>query len=204
MSVNTTTLSINLREGHFRTARAQRQLLRCLSRGHPCKPPTYRSVHDQFKTASGVQNSGPWDPWLPVVERTRLFAQCRHSARCAPVHGSLTLPQEPCRITKQTKQTGSPVFKTNPTSGVRVPRAVELVQHSPVAHVSGCERGCALRRNSGPAVVVGSTGHRAVAGSGDKRAYLIRDLISIAVAWLGMATRWKSTREASPKVERVD
>ena len=23
----------------------------------------------------GVQNSGPWDPWLPVVENSRLFAQ---------------------------------------------------------------------------------------------------------------------------------
>ena len=22
-----------------------------------------------------VQNSGPWDPWLPVVENSRLFAQ---------------------------------------------------------------------------------------------------------------------------------
>ena len=31
-----------------------------------------------------VQNSGPWDPWLPVVENSRLFAQRVHSARCAP------------------------------------------------------------------------------------------------------------------------
>ena len=37
-------------------------------------PPPYRSVHDPFKTAS-VQNSGPWDPWLPGVENSRLFAQ---------------------------------------------------------------------------------------------------------------------------------
>ena len=22
-----------------------------------------------------MQNSGPWDPWLPVVENSRLFAQ---------------------------------------------------------------------------------------------------------------------------------
>ena len=49
--------------GRFRTACAQRQLLHCLSREHPRKPPPYRSVHDPFKTASGVQNSGPWDPW---------------------------------------------------------------------------------------------------------------------------------------------
>ena len=68
----------------FRTARAQRQLLRCLSREHPCKPPPYRSVHDPFKTASGVRNSGPWDPWLPVAETSRLFAQRACSARCAP------------------------------------------------------------------------------------------------------------------------
>ena len=60
-----------LLRGRFRTARAQRQLLRCLPREHPCKPPPYRSVHDPFKTASGLQTSGPWDPWLPC----RLFAQ---------------------------------------------------------------------------------------------------------------------------------
>ena len=32
----------------------------------------------------GVQNSGPWDLWLPVVESSRLFAQHAHSAGCAP------------------------------------------------------------------------------------------------------------------------
>ena len=32
-----------------------------------------------------MQNSGPWDPWLPVVENSRLFAQRSHSARCAPL-----------------------------------------------------------------------------------------------------------------------
>ena len=31
-----------------------------------------------------MQNSGPWDPWLPVVRNSRLFAQRGHSARCAP------------------------------------------------------------------------------------------------------------------------
>ena len=31
-----------------------------------------------------MQNSGPWDPWLPVVENSRLFAQPAHSTRCAP------------------------------------------------------------------------------------------------------------------------
>ena len=31
-----------------------------------------------------MQNSGPWDPWLLVVENSRLFAQRAHSARCAP------------------------------------------------------------------------------------------------------------------------
>ena len=41
----------------------------------PANHPPYRSVHDPFITASGVQNSGPWDPWLPVVENSRLFAQ---------------------------------------------------------------------------------------------------------------------------------
>ena len=62
---------------------AQCQLLRCLSREHPCKPPPYGSGHDPFKTASGVQNAGPWDPWLPGVGNSRLFAQHRHSTRCA-------------------------------------------------------------------------------------------------------------------------
>ena len=87
------------RGGRFRTAPAQSQLIYGSSREHPCKPPPYRSVHDPFKTASGVQNSGPWDPWqasdypwctsrgcrvqssgpwdpwLPVVKNSRLFAQ---------------------------------------------------------------------------------------------------------------------------------
>ena len=38
-------------------------------------PPPHRSVHDPFKTASGVQNAGPWDPCPLVVENSRLFAQ---------------------------------------------------------------------------------------------------------------------------------
>ena len=33
-----------------------------------------------------VQNSGPWDPWLPMVENSRLFAQRGHSAGTA--HGA--------------------------------------------------------------------------------------------------------------------
>ena len=37
-----------------------------------------------------MQNSGPWDLWLPVVENSRLYAQRGHSARCAPVVTSLT------------------------------------------------------------------------------------------------------------------
>ena len=61
--------------GRFRTVQAQRQLLRCFSREHPCKPPPYRRVHDSFQTASGVQRSGPWDLWLPAVESSRLFEQ---------------------------------------------------------------------------------------------------------------------------------
>ena len=61
---------------------AQRQLLRCSSR-EPAKPAPYRDMQDEFKAASGVQNLGPGDPWLPVVENSRLFAQRAHSARCA-------------------------------------------------------------------------------------------------------------------------
>ena len=41
----------------------------------PCTPPPYRSVRDPFKIASGVQSAGPWAPWLPAVENSRLFAQ---------------------------------------------------------------------------------------------------------------------------------
>ena len=41
----------------------------------PENHPPDRSVHDPFKTASAVQKSGPWDPWLPVVKNSRLFAQ---------------------------------------------------------------------------------------------------------------------------------
>ena len=33
-----------------------------------------------------MQNSGPWDPWLPVVENSRLFAQRTHST--GPAHGA--------------------------------------------------------------------------------------------------------------------
>ena len=29
-----------------------------------------------------MQNSGPWDLWLPVVENSQLFAQRAHSALC--------------------------------------------------------------------------------------------------------------------------
>ena len=61
--------------GVFLHRRTQRQLLRCVSREHPCKPPAYRSVHDPLNTASGVRNAGPWDPWLPGVKKSRPFAQ---------------------------------------------------------------------------------------------------------------------------------
>ena len=35
-------------------------------------------------TGCRVQNSGPRDPWLPVVKNSRLFAQHGHSTQCAP------------------------------------------------------------------------------------------------------------------------
>ena len=34
----------------------------------------------------GVQILGPWDPWLPVLENSRLFAQRAYSSRCALQH----------------------------------------------------------------------------------------------------------------------
>ena len=45
--------------GRFRTA----PIITLFIPGTPLKTTPYRSVHDLFKTASGVQNSGPWDPW---------------------------------------------------------------------------------------------------------------------------------------------
>ena len=36
---------------------------------------TKKSLMYQQKGGCRVQNSGPWDPWLPVVENSRLFAQ---------------------------------------------------------------------------------------------------------------------------------
>ena len=83
----------------------------------PTHPPTYRRMHDQFKTAwgadfrtlgpaasirpkkipgvpAGAVGCRPWDPWLPVVENSQLFAQHGHSAGTAhgapPIWGSLS------------------------------------------------------------------------------------------------------------------
>ena len=52
--------------GRFRTARVQRQLLRCPSREHPWKPPTHRSERDPFKT---VRN---WVLRLFLVPKTQM------------------------------------------------------------------------------------------------------------------------------------
>ena len=83
--------SVGVHWGRFRTARAQRGHSTTDYAVHPgntpANHPPYRSGHDPFKTASGGQNPGPWDPWLPAVELSRLFAQRAHSARCAPPLG---------------------------------------------------------------------------------------------------------------------
>ena len=63
-------------------------------RGSRIQDPGTRGKH-QTKTTNPwctsrgcrVQNSGPWDPWLPVVENSRLFAQRTvrpliHARRC--------------------------------------------------------------------------------------------------------------------------
>ena len=44
-------------------------------------------VASPWRTSGGGvgYNSGPWDPGLPGVESSRLFAQRAHSARCAPM-----------------------------------------------------------------------------------------------------------------------
>ena len=72
--------------GRSRTSRAQRPLSRCSSREHPCTPPPYRSVHDPFNTASGVQDSGPWDPWLPggAEQSTVRTARAQRTVHGAP------------------------------------------------------------------------------------------------------------------------
>ena len=36
-----------------------------------------------------VQNPGPWEPWLRVVETSRLSAERAHSTRCTPHWGGL-------------------------------------------------------------------------------------------------------------------
>ena len=69
------------KRGRFRTA----PIIALVIPGMPLK--TTHPQKDPFKTASGVQNAGPWDPWLPVVENSQLFAQPVHSARCAPKGG---------------------------------------------------------------------------------------------------------------------
>ena len=38
-----------------------------------------------------VQNSGPWDPWLPVVKNSRLFAQRTVRPQDRPFHPATTL-----------------------------------------------------------------------------------------------------------------
>ena len=56
-------------------------------RGCRIQDPGTRNKHQTKKKNSlvyqqgggRVQNSGPWDPWLPVVENSRLFAQRAHS-----------------------------------------------------------------------------------------------------------------------------
>ena len=82
------------RKGSQPTLSLQRQSLCCLSREHPRKPPTDRSMHDQFRTAWGaefstlgpvasirlkehsmVSQQGLWGAefrsrWLPVVENS--------------------------------------------------------------------------------------------------------------------------------------
>ena len=126
-------------------------------------------MHDQFKTAWGaefrtlgpmasirikktslvyqqggcrVQNSGPWDPWLPGVENGRLFAQRVHSAWCAPLCPLLCLwsalvaeklPRMPNRLNPL------PDAKTNP---VQTPHAQGKHEKISCA-VSGCIKACA-------------------------------------------------------------
>ena len=73
---------------------------------HPRHTPAnhpYRGVHDPLKTASGVRNSGPWDPWLPVVENSRLFAQRTVRPLLASRHlrMSLSLRRQRCPSASQ-------------------------------------------------------------------------------------------------------
>ena len=67
----------------FRTARAQRQLLRSSPGNTPANHPPTEACTINSKPHA-VQNSGPWDSWLPVSENSGLFAQRAHSAGCAP------------------------------------------------------------------------------------------------------------------------
>ena len=71
--------------GRFRTARAQRQSLRCSSREHPCKPPPplteVRMIHSKRHRGCRIQGPGTQG------YRRWKIAACSHSARTA--HGAL-------------------------------------------------------------------------------------------------------------------
>ena len=76
--------------GRFRTARAQHNHSANYYAVYPGNTPENHSSPEACMINSkqhGVQNSGPWDPWLPLVENSRLFVQRTHSALCAPYGG---------------------------------------------------------------------------------------------------------------------
>ena len=67
-------------------------------------------MHDPFKTASGVRNSGPWDPWLPGVENSRLFAQ----RTVRPLEGAEGGTPPPPRVPPVVPAEGGPNLSVNP------------------------------------------------------------------------------------------
>ena len=76
--------------------------------GTPGKCQTKKKNPWCTSTGCRVQNSGPWDLWLPVVENSRLFAQRGHSSRCAPLIPPYSPLHEYGRNQDNNSATGSP------------------------------------------------------------------------------------------------
>ena len=75
--------------GRFRTARAQRGHSANYCGVHPGKSPAHHPSTEAcmipFKTASGVQNSGPWDPWATGGKKQPTFRTARAQRTVRPL-----------------------------------------------------------------------------------------------------------------------
>ena len=115
---------------------AQRQSLRCLSREHPLQT-TPPQKHKPFKPAPGGQSSGPWGPWLPVVQKQPTF-RTAHGAPPKYEHHASQTPG----ITQHTSHAVGPIekgtanFHGAKSDGTNAWRCLD----KGVAHASHCTR----------------------------------------------------------------